>query len=439
MSNEELKNAIEKFNKRELELIFAPKLTENGDLSFNTTGNRLIDLLFMSEYYTNHTSDAVIGNSDIEKIFSMFIRDPRFGLGRRDFGRHLMQMSGCTPEMITLAGRFDDLYLTPRLDDKNIGYLFDQCFKGNQLAKKWMPRYSSKHLLIARKFAKMLGMNKQQYGKFIKAETVENTMSRQDFENIVFEHVPSLASIKYAKAFARQQPERYAQYLEDVRSGKKKLNVSTTNVYDIYRNRESIDADLFYSKLEKISINCVPVIDVSGSMFDNNDSIGKALSIGKYLSDCSSYMKGYFVTFSGNPQLVEQTGATYIDNIENIERADWGYNTDFAKVIRLFSELKEDFPEYIVVLSDMEFDRGSCFEKEKLMNDWKRLGINTKIIWWNFNSRSKTCPEMDDWGNIFMSGYSPVLLKFLCEGFDAKQFLAKLLEEYAKSLLNSLE
>ena len=75
-----------------------------------------------------------------------------------------------------------------------------------------MPRYSSKHIAIAREFAGLLNMNKQQYGHFIKANTVENTMSRKNWEAVEFEHVPSLAAVKYAKAFRRHQPERYEQY-----------------------------------------------------------------------------------------------------------------------------------------------------------------------------------------------------------------------------------
>ena len=65
----------------------------------------------------------------------------------------------------------------------------------------------------------------------------------------------------------------------------------------------------------------------------------------------------------------------------------------------------------------------------------KDRGINTKIVWWNVsNGRSKTVPETDEYGNIFMSGYNPMLLKYLESGFDGKKFLEKLLEEYRKNI-----
>jgi len=420
----------------ELEMIFSEKSTENGDRAFDSTGNKLVDILFMSEYYTNHLDQVPhIGDSHVAKIFSMFMRDPRFGMGRRELGRHLMAATMLTPQQIVMAGRYDDLYLMPACTMENLRFLFSEVEKGNELAKKWMPRYSSKHLAIARHFAGILGMNKQQYGHFIKANTVENTMSRKQWECIDFSHVPSLAAIKYAKAFQKHQPERYAQYIEDVKAGKKELHVATTNVYDIYKNRTNIDADVFYGKIEKINISCIPIIDTSGSMNDN-DAIGKALSIGKYLSDCSSYCNGQFITFSQCPQLITQRGDTYNEQIKNIlyDGRNWGMNTDFGAVMRVLSNLKTDFPDYLVVMSDMEYDRGSNCEKDKLMADWASKRIKTKIIWWNFNARNKTAPETDQYGNVFMSGYSPMMLKYMEVGFDAHQFLQKLLGEYVKNM-----
>ena len=48
---------------RELQKIFAKKKTENGDDSYKTTGNKMIDLLFMTQYFRNLLNHAHIGNS----------------------------------------------------------------------------------------------------------------------------------------------------------------------------------------------------------------------------------------------------------------------------------------------------------------------------------------------------------------------------------------
>lgn len=95
-------------------------------------------------------------------------------------------------------------------------------------------------------------------------------------------------------------------------------------------------------------------------------------------------------------------------------------NTDLAKVMEILLDTDE-LPKFLVILSDMEFDEGSKYRKDELEKLWKEKGYITKIVWWNLNSRNITCPEMDRNGNIFMSGYNPMLLKFLEVGFDGQK------------------
>ena len=83
----------------------------------------------------------------------------------------------------------------------------------------------------------------------------------------------------------------------------------------------------------------------------------------------------------------------------------------------------------------MEFDCGSKQSAEEVQRMFKENGFKTNIIWWNFNSRNKTVTfNKDDFGNIYLSGYSPMLLKFLEAGFDGMAFLNKLLTEYSKKI-----
>lgn len=444
-----------------LEEIFCEKVTENGDIAFNKVGdNTLVNILFLTEYYQKHLNELpTLGCSDKEQLFAMFIRDPRFGMGRRDLGRKLLSDTGCTIEQIVKSGRVDDLFFIERFDPVYCQYnaILDWCReqiqKGNELVKKWMPRYSSKNLMLARDIAKYYGMNKQQYGHFVKCNTTENKLSDHRYDDLEFEHIPSLAMLKYAKAFATKAElkDRYSQYLADVKAGKKDLKVSTTSVYDIYKNRYNIDSDLFFSKLEKIKINCIPIVDTSGSMTcGDNDAFGKALAIGHYLAKCSTYCPDKVVSFSSTPQLITlgqtpietswdyksiapHNDSVYEREIASMYTGDCS-NTDFGAVMNLLSKLDGDMPEYLVVLSDMEFDRGSRSSKEATMKLFKSKGYNTKIVWWNLNSRNITCPEMDADGNIFLSGYNPMLLKYLQVGFDSNAFLDKLLSEYSEAI-----
>ena len=430
----------------DLERLFSRKLTENGDDAYTTTGDNLLDILFMTEYYSKHLGEVSIGKSDIEVLFSMFVRDPRYGLGRRDLGRVLLRESGATMDQVVECGRYDDLFVTHANRFKEVAECLYHCAEaGNELVKKWLPRFNTKEDALAKQFCKVLGITQKQYRKTIKANTVERTMSEKRFDDIDYEKVPSLAMIKYYQRFLKE--EKFQEYLNRVREGKAKVNVSTTTVYDIYKNRDKIDADLFFDKLEKVSINCIPILDTSGSMWDGSDSIGKAMSIAYYLAKCSTYCNNQVVSFSSKPQLIKITekessgGHLFGDfgssnkfsrELNSMYTGDCS-NTNFGAVIRLLSQLNE-FPEYFIVLSDMEFDEGSSMHRQQVEELFKEKGIKTKIVWWNFNDRATTVPEQDEAGNIYMSGYSPMLLKFLETGFDGKKFLTKLLEEYRNNV-----
>lgn len=455
---------FENLRNSELENLFLMTRTENGDYSFKSSGNKLIDILFKGEYYTKHLDEVKIGTSGIEKLFSMFIRDPRYGLGYKALGRKLMALSGLSPQNVVKAGSFKDFRecedFFNGMFDVWQGFLRSEIEAGNELAKKWVPRYSSSNLILARKLAKAWGMNKQQYGHFVKCNTTENKLSRHTTDEIIFSQVPSLAMLKYYNRFATgaDTAKRFAEYLESVKKGKSKINVKVTNVYDLYRaalKDENFDADIFFDKMEKISGSWIPIVDTSGSMWDSNDSIGKAMAIGHYLGKCSSYCPGKVLSFSSHPQLITlgegknyaerrgyyqfaksfpQTNTQYGCEIASMYTGDCS-NTDFGAVMKILSGLKTEFPEYLIVLSDMQFDYGSQQDKDSLMRDWRSKGINTKILWWNFNSRdSVVFPETDEYGNMFISGYNPTLLKFLECGFNAEQFLMKLLFEYAKAI-----
>ena len=229
-----MENMISNFRQSELSQLFNNTLTENGDFSHKNHTNKLVDILFKCEYYTKNPSALHIGNSNIEKLFSMFIRDPRFGLGYKTVGRRLMALSGVTPENVVKAGSFKDFRecqdFFRNMFDIWQGFLYQEISNGNELAKKWVPRYSSKNLMLARRLAKAWGMNKQQYGHFVKCNTTENKLSRHETEQINFEHVPSLAMLKYYKRFkdGEDTAKRFAEYLESVKKGDAKFNVAVT-------------------------------------------------------------------------------------------------------------------------------------------------------------------------------------------------------------------
>jgi hypothetical protein len=171
---------------------------------------------------------------------------------------------------------------------------------------------------------------------------------------------------------------------------------------------------------------------------ENHDALGKALSIGYYLSRYSTFMTNKFMSFSDCPRIVDIDTTSFVDAINSIKRGPMGYNTNFEAVMNVLKQVpNSELPEWIVVLSDMNFDEGAHASIEEVMNMWHKNGITTKIIWWNLSSMNAVCPETVAGGNIFMSGYSPMLLKFLKVGFDARMFLDEMLDGYAKNILEA--
>ena len=69
-------------------------------------------------------------------------------------------------------------------------------------------------------------------------------------------------------------------------------------------------------------------------------------------------------------------------------------------------------------------------DKDEAMKILKTYNPNLRIIWWNFNTRRTTFPETDKYGNIFLGGYNPTLLKFLEVGFDGQQLIDNIIENY---------
>ena len=432
-----------------LEKLFNTKLTENGDLAYKSSGNGVVDLIFLAEYFTKNPNEIPINDiealpKEARRLLCMFIRDPRYGMGYRDYGRILFEKFNADVDDVVKAGRWDDLwdyidrYTSPFFKGNLYQHFKQECESGNELCKKWMPRLSSGEASRrrAKDFCNYFNMSHKDYSKLIKANTVENTLSNGSISDINYEHVPSLAMIKYFETFKRKDGERFQKYLDDVKAGKKNVNFATGTVYDIYRNLDRLEgnAELFFEKLPKAPMSSIVICDTSGSMFNQYDAIGKALALTYYFAKNSTYAPDMFVSFSEHPELIKLNGRNMKEVFENMGRADWGMNTNLGAVFELLMNLEGEMPEYLIVLTDAEFDRMSSTRKDT----WKRMleerGQRCKIAWWCLNDgRSRTVPEFEG-DNIFMSGYNGTLLRYLEAGFDNEKFIEKLLLEYEKSI-----
>ena len=327
----------------ELEKIFNEKLTENGDKSYKSTGNNLTDLFFMTPYFEKNLEEVTIGTTEKEKIFSMFVRDPRFGLGRRDLGRKLMALSGVSTNNIIKAGRYDDLWHIPTAG--NVETFKSELLNNNELAKKWAPRLTGKDKRIAKALCKMWDISEKKYRALIKtdktteyklsyAEQKEGTPLNDLFnqgnyehplvETINFEQVPSLAMTKYLHAFSTREDikPRFDEYIQKVKEDKAKVNTSTANVYDGYKAavkgtsneaKEVIANKIVDNATIGVEMNAICIVDTSGSMGWRNEEdslLARAYSIAYSIATKSTYAPNQVISFSSRPQLMTIKGNT---------------------------------------------------------------------------------------------------------------------------------
>ena len=123
--------------------------TLNGDEAFKSTNSNLIDILFQVNWLKTHTDEIAIGDSRKERLFAMFMRDCRYGIGARNVGRQLLKLTKASFEEILLCGRGDDIwkmYSDDELTSKEMAdFYYKECAAGNELVKKWMPRWTPRN------------------------------------------------------------------------------------------------------------------------------------------------------------------------------------------------------------------------------------------------------------------------------------------------------
>ena len=61
----------------QIEKINSMKYTENGDKAYKSTGDNLLDILFMTSYFEKHPETLKLGKSDREKRVAIILIDQR--------------------------------------------------------------------------------------------------------------------------------------------------------------------------------------------------------------------------------------------------------------------------------------------------------------------------------------------------------------------------
>lgn len=437
--------------------------TTNGMKALDSTSNSCVDL-----FYTIGASRgkdiipgfvaAYVENKDIALRIAMWSRDVRGGAGERELFRSILkhleivdinaakQLLAKVPEI----GRWDDIFVFKTSEMKSLAYtmLGDALRAGNGLAAKWTPRKGK----IASEIRTFYGMTPKQYRTSLVRLTkvVETQMCAQDWDNINFSHVPSIASSNYKKAFTRHTP-KFAEYVNALVKGDPsvKVNASAIFPHDIITNINSdsqVVLDHVVAQWNALpnyvgDSNILPMVDVSGSMtclVGGNKSkstlrcLDVATSIGLYLADKNKgKFKDLFLTFSSSSKLISLKG-NIVQKLQQMNTSDWQMSTNLKSAFTAILKVaidgnvpKEEMPSMLLILSDMNFDRCVSYD-DSAMQMIKRMYSDAgytvpQIVFWNLNSSSTVPVSSNEDGTALVSGFSPSILTALLSA-DLSEF-----------------
>lgn len=432
-------------------------LTANGALTNASSMNKNLDFFFMvgssrNRDITPHFIEALSENLDCAIRILLWARDVRGGAGERSTFRNLFtglvkldtKTAARVLNRIPELGRWDDVLVAAgtALEEQAFNMIQSALMNGDALCAKWQPRKGQ----VANALRKHMKLSPKEYRKLLVSlsNTVEQKMCAQQWQDINYEHVPSVASARYQRAFAKHDPDGYQAYVERLESGDAKINAGAIFPHDVIKGVTNGNAKVAQQQWESLpdymaqsDERILPMVDVSGSMWcsagaSNTSCLDVAVALGLYLSERNQgVFKDTFLTFSEKPELVTVRG-TLKQRYDSMSTARWGMNTDIQKAFEtvLASAKKHAVPEelmptMILILSDMEFDhcgssRMSMSAMNMISSQYQQSGYTMpKIVFWNLNARPGNVPvTVDQHGVSLVSGFSPSIMTSLLSNED---------------------
>lgn len=475
--------------------------TENGDMAYNTTGNKVLDLFArggamrfsQDEDIIYLFQQALMDDPTYALRCLFYLRAPREGQGERRFFRvcykwlaqNYPEAAKSVMQYVPILARWDDLFILfdTSLEHEMTDFIKEQLTidldsEHPSLAAKWQPSENSSSFetkKLAKRFRKAWRLSSKEYRQILshiraKINLVESQMSANEWDEIDFATIPSVAGFRYRKCFFRRDEtsERYTEFMENKDT---KVKASVLYPYQVVhealnyihyewsnRNchselvfngspaeREAINKywDNLTDYFKGASLNALCVIDTSGSM--EGLPIEVATSLGLYCADkAKGPFQNHYISFSSKPQLVKIEGKDFWEKVVNIQQANLCENTDIEKtfmyilgVAKKYHLTQEDMPEQIIVISDMQVDlmtinymseTALCSVMEKMREVWEQAGYQMpKLVYWNVNAQKPTFPEQMSENVSFVSGCSPILFKGILTGKTGIEMMKEML------------
>ena len=436
--------------------------TANGANTYDSSNNSFLDFFYEAgnarikdeqDIYTLVENSKVCDKENTIRLIG-YMRDVRNGLGERKGFRLAMQWLIADGLKLKPKKLFDWCMEYGRADDYfEIVY---SSYKGEELKEftevikkalakdvkakaptllaKWLPSInaSSKETRDkAKVLCRCLDMTEKDYRKTLsgirkKIKLIETFLSNKDY-SFDYSNIPSLAMLKYKKAFDRNDHDRYNDYLKEVNSGDKKMNMAVAEPRAIYRlwkskNVQGLVEPAWKSLKQQdlTDVKFLPVLDTSGSMWGTPEEIGTSLAV--YFSEkLPQPYRDKIVTFSRTAKYFDLSKFnTVSQKFIHLKAKSIIENTNIESVLHLvFGTARdngltnEDIPT-LVFFSDMQFDSGvddafNCSYHEAFHHIAQSYGYELpRIVYWNINERGygNTPVRSDERGVVMLSGSS---------------------------------
>ena len=467
--------------------LFNRTKTINGAKTYKTTESYCLDLFATIGGLRNSDGNEILHRFKLAfkedallavKI-AFYARDIRKGLGERNVFRQILKyLASEHPEiiekninLIAEYGRYEDLiYLfdTP-CENFALKIIKEQLVKdiynlntnkSVSLLAKWLPSVNTSNAtarMNGKKVARYLNMSDKDYRKLLvqlrkKIKIIENNLREKDY-TFDYSKQPSIAMLKYRKAFIRNDEKRYIDYLDSVEQGQQKINTSTLTPFDLMRkvltqslNKEDEKSlNVMWNNLPNFvdDSNTLVVADTSGSMTVNNCTpISIALSLAIYFAERNKgKFANMFIELSMEPELIKINGNNFVEKARHVASFCQIANTNLEAVFDLILSTavkyhlkQKEIPDRLLIISDMEFDmcvanaKVSNFENAK--NKYAKYGYNLpQVTFWNANSLSRQQPvKLNEQGVILVSGSSPNIFDMVIQGdINPYEFMLKVI------------
>ncbi|NQY58442.1 DUF2828 family protein [Cognatishimia sp.] len=460
-----------------LEAVTNKGYTDNGALTNLSSKSPLVDLMFLAgasrrfsdEEYFTLLNEAYSDNPKYAIRLMFWAGDIRESLGERKFFskalRYLydnhLPIFEAVAKKVPEYSRWDLLF--PFHESEVVMSLIAKefCLGKDGLLFKWLPREKcKKHKIFRLKLLRRLNIDNKTYRKIVseKSDTVEQQMSAKNWQDINYKHVPSVAFSKYKKAFYRNDEDRFADFVNKANKGETTINAGAIFPYQIvaglneYSNSSEWEAAEAQWKnlpdyLEDAKDKILPLIDLSGSMTcsygSNVRPIDVATSLGVYMSErLPAPFKNTLAVFSQKPNFLVLPEGSLKDKLKKMWDSSEVANTNFYRVFTFMLAIatqnkvpKEDMPNKIMAISDMEFDEAQDYGHTTNFQEIKKLYEDSgydmpDLVFWNVNGRLGNAPAtINDKGVILISGCSPSILKFVLNGgCDSLKLMQEIVE-----------